>query len=109
MAYRFTADLWEYDGPGSWHFVTLPFEEADEIDELTRTTQRGFGSVRVRVTVGATTWTTSLFPSTKASSYVLPMKQQVRRAEGLRAGAPVDVTLELVDRPGAADVHAGAS
>jgi hypothetical protein len=97
MTYRFTAPLWKWKGDSPWHFVTLPFEQADEIDERTAHVQRGFGSVKVKVTVGHTTWTTSLFPATGEQSYILPVKAAVRKAEGLGDGSPVTVLLELVD------------
>lgn len=96
MAYQFTAPLWRWKGDSAWHFVTLPFDQADEIDERTTATQGGFGSVKVRATVGRTTWTTSLFPSSGQESYILPMKAAVRKAEGLAEGDAVAVTLELV-------------
>ena len=80
--------------------MTLPTDVADEIDLLTEGATRGFGSVRVSVTIGATTWATSLFPSNEAESFVLPIKKPVRTAEGLAAGDPVDITIELVDEPG---------
>jgi hypothetical protein len=101
VTYRFRAELWVYPGQNPWYFVTLPFDQADEIDEITSatSTQRGFGSVRVRVTVGATTWNTSVFPDTRSKSYVLPVKKQVRTAEGLVEGGFVDVGIELVDVP----------
>jgi hypothetical protein len=97
MTYEFEAELWRYKGDGPWHFVTLPFEQADEIDERTSQVQRGFGSVRVKVTVGGTTWSTSLFPATGEQSYVLPVKLAVRKAERLCAGSVVKFTLELAD------------
>jgi hypothetical protein len=97
--YRFQAELWRYKGDSPWHFVTLPFEEADEIDELTAQVQRGFGSVRVHVTVGSTSWSTSLFPAKDEQSYVLPVKAAVRKAEGLEVGQPVNVTLRIADLP----------
>ena len=97
MGYRFRAPLREHTGPAAWYFLTLPHDVTDEIDERTASTQRGFGSVRVRVTVGATTWATSIFPDTKAGAYVLPMKKAVRTAEDLDDGDEVDVMLELVD------------
>ncbi len=97
MAYRFTAVLWEHDGPAAWYFITLPHDVTDEIDELTEGRQRGFGSVRVRVKVGATTWATSIFPDTKAGSFVLPVKKAVRTAERLEDGEPVAVELDLID------------
>jgi hypothetical protein len=58
---------------------------------------RGFGSVRVRATVGGTTWTTSVFPDSTRGAYVLPVKKAVRRAEGLDEGDPADVVLEVLE------------
>jgi Domain of unknown function (DUF1905) len=97
VTYRFSAPLWRWKGESPWHFVTLPFDQADEIDERTAHVQRGFGSVKVRVTVGSSTWSTSLFPATAEESYILPVKAAVRKAEGLVEGGMVDVTIELVD------------
>jgi hypothetical protein len=53
--------------------------------------------VRVRVTVGGSTWGTSIFPDSAPGCYVLPLKRAVRQAEGLEAGNVVTVTDELVD------------
>jgi hypothetical protein len=100
--FRFEAPLWLHPGDAAWHFLTLPFDVADDIEEISRPVQRGFGSVRVRVTVGSTTWATSLFPDSKATSYLLPMKKAVRSAERIAVGDTVSVTLELVDGSGTA-------
>ena len=96
--YRFAAELWLWNGDkGSWHFLTLPADVSDDIEARTADQQRGFGSVRVRVTIGTTTWSTSVFPDSKRGAYVLPVKKDVRRAEGIDAGDRADVTIELVD------------
>lgn len=94
--HAFRARLWEHspDDPGSWHFLTLPGDLAEEI-ALEAGPREGFGSVRVEVSVGATTWRTSLFPDAGTNSFVLPVKKQVRRSEGLRAGDTCEVTLEV--------------
>jgi Domain of unknown function (DUF1905) len=97
-AFTFSARLWEHAGQGAWHFVTLPDDTSDEIADLTAGVSRGFGSVRVRVTVGGTTWQTSLFPDTTAGAYVLPVKKAVRAAEGLAAGDLVEVALSIAGR-----------
>lgn len=94
-SYHFQARLWLYSGQAAWHFVTLPHDLADEIDELTAPTRRGFGSVRVEVTIGTTTWRTSIFPDTRVESYVLPVKKQVRSAEQVAAGDEVEVGMRL--------------
>ncbi|HVE74400.1 MAG TPA: DUF1905 domain-containing protein [Mycobacteriales bacterium] len=95
MHLRFSAALWEYAGEGSWHFVTMPAEMSEDVRAVPRP-RRGFGSVRVRATVGSTVWTTSVFPS-KDGTYVLPVKRSVRNAEGLEVGEPVAVGLEVLD------------
>lgn len=95
--YRFTAALWLHEGDAAWHFVTLPGDVSDDIEARTADVHRGFGSVRVRVTVGGTTWSTSVFPDTKREAYVLPVKKDVRRAEQLAGGDDVTFELELVD------------
>lgn len=97
VTYRFRAELWEYQGQNSWFFISLPFDESDEIDELTRSTQRGFGSVRVSATIGRTSWNTSIFPDAKAKTYVLPIKKAVRTAEKIGVGNTFNVELTLVD------------
>lgn len=94
MEKSFEAELWLHDGEGGWHFVTLPAEVADDVRERTGGAARGFGSVPVTV-VGASEWATSLFPETRSGSYVLPVKQQVRKANGLAAGDRVSVRIRV--------------
>lgn len=94
--FTFTAELWRWSGDAAWRFVTVPPDVADEI-RIVSGPPRGFGSVRVEVTVGSTTWRTSVFPDSSAGTYLLPMKKAVRVAEDLEDGDEVAVTLRLVD------------
>ena len=95
----FEADLWIWDARrvDSWTFVSLPAEASEEIRHIVGGRHRGFGSVRVRVTVGGTTWTTSIFPDGAHNAYVLPIKREVRRAEALEEGDTATVTVELLN------------
>jgi uncharacterized protein DUF1905 len=94
----FDAEVWRWDArrADTWTFVTLPVEASEEIRERTDG-RRGFGSVRVRATVGDSRWTTSIFPDSRSSCYVLPLKRAVREAEGLNTGDIASVTVELID------------
>ena len=93
---RFTAELWPWKPEGGWFFVTLPAEAAAVVRERPRA-PRGFGSVRVRAAIGATTWTTSVFPDSGSGSYVLPVKKAVRQAEALDDGDEVQVELDVLE------------
>lgn len=99
MEVVFDAELWSWDARrlDSWIFVSLPIEASDEIRDLTGGQTRGFGSVRVRVTIGASAWTTSIFPDSKRGAYVLPLKRAVRKAESLDEGDTTTVCVELRD------------
>lgn len=100
MVVVFDAELWVWDArrDESWTFVSLPAETSEEIRDLTGGRWRGFGAVRVQVTVGDSRWATSIFPDGKRGCYVLPIKRAVRKAEGLDEGDTATVTVELVDQ-----------
>jgi Domain of unknown function (DUF1905) len=99
MVVEFDAELWIWEArrDDGWTFVSLPAEASEEIRDLTGGRRRGFGSVRVRASVGGTSWTTSIFPDNGREVYVLPIKREVRRAESLDAGDVATVTVELID------------
>lgn len=92
--FEFESELWLYPGVGGWFFLTLPSHVADEIDEAGGE-RAGFGSIPVEVTIGDTTWKTSLFPDKKTTSFVLPVKKAIRAKEGLDQHSMVAVHLRL--------------
>jgi hypothetical protein len=96
MEIAFTAELWRWEGDGGWYFVTVPEHLSDELEDA-HGGRHGFGSIPVEVTVGATTWRTSVFPSSQHRAFVLPMKKQVRARESIDEGDQVSVTLAVVD------------
>jgi uncharacterized protein DUF1905 len=93
-AWVFESELWLSESVAAWAFVTVPGDVGEDV-RLLSGPPTGFGSVRVEVTVGGSTWCTSVFPD-KARGYVLPVKSAVRRREGLEPGDRVTVTLALV-------------
>ncbi|GAA2585838.1 DUF1905 domain-containing protein [Winogradskya consettensis] len=99
MIVDFESELWLWDARrmDTWTFVSLPADAGDEIRERASGLRRGFGSVRVRATVGTSTWKTSIFPDKARGSYVLPIKRAVRTAEHLDPGDTVNATVELID------------
>ena len=97
MSYTFDAELWRWTGQGGWMFVTVPADVSQEIREETEGQRRGFGSVRVVVTVGESTWSTSVFPDSKAGLFVLPIKAPIRKKEDLLEGDVFAVTLQLAE------------
>lgn len=94
MDLEFSGEVWEWRGPAPFHFVTVPPDLAADLRAASGIVTYGWGMVPAQVSLGATTWTTSLWP--KDGGYVVPLKDLVRRAEGVELGDVVRLRL-LVD------------
>jgi hypothetical protein len=93
---RVTGPLWLWSGDSaSWHFLTVPEDQAHEIRAESLARRGGFGSVRVEACIGDVTWQTSVFPQ-KSGGYILPVKADVRRDAGIAAGDVISFELELL-------------
>ncbi len=72
----------------------MPEPIAKEIKAHERMATYGWGMIPVEVTIGGTTWTTSLWP--KDGLYVVPLKLAVRKAEGIEESDVVDLRLTVL-------------
>lgn len=105
--FEMKAKVWLYPGmapasakatarQGAWHFVTVPKKTSAEIKKLFGGMSRGWGSLRVCVAIGTTSWKTSIFWDNKAGAYVLPLKADVRKKEHIVAGRIVKVSVDIL-------------
>lgn len=95
--FNFTEKVWLYAGTGAWHFISLPKKDAHVLQAMQAGKQRrGWGAIKVKVTIGATSWETSIFPDSKRDTYLLPLKAKVRKAENIAEGSRVAVTLKTI-------------
>jgi Domain of unknown function (DUF1905) len=93
MIVEFSGEVWFWRGPSPWHFVTVPERECRELEATAAIVSYGWGMIPVAARIGATRWTTSLFP--KDGRYIVPVKAWVRKAEGLDVGDTVTVRLTV--------------
>ena len=97
MVISISGELWLWSGAGgSWHFFSIPEDQADEIRaHRFAGPRRGFGSVRVEARIGEVAWRTPVFPQ-KSGGFILPVKAEVRRKAGIAAGDEVTVAIALL-------------
>ena len=86
--------IWKYRGIGGWHFVTINKTTSARIMSMNKMPRRGFGSIRVKVKIGTTEWKTSIFP-TKERTYLLAIKADVRKKEGIDIGDKITAHITL--------------
>ncbi len=91
-----SAKIWLYPGKAGWYFVTIAKDDSDTLKDQYMWPRRGFGAIPVEVTVGQTTWKTSIFPE-KSGTYLLPIKKSVRNAESIVEGSTISVSLKVLN------------
>jgi hypothetical protein len=93
MQLEFPGELYSWRGPAPYHFIKVPEEEGVALREVSPIVSYGWGVIPVRVRIGETVFDTSLFP--KDGGYLVPIKDVVRKAEGLVLGDTVLVELTI--------------
>ena len=92
--------LWRWITANGARLIFLRFVDpvAEQISALATMrrlesgSKRGWGSLRVAARIGETMWRTSIFPGNDAS-WLLPVKADVRKAEGVAEGDTVEATI----------------
>lgn len=92
--FTLTEKVWLWSGKASWHFVTIPADLSAHIKGFDDPRRKGFRHVPVIVTIGSTTWKTSIFPE-KKGTYLLPLKAEIRKKEVISEGDTIQITIVL--------------
>jgi hypothetical protein len=93
MSYEFESIVFEWRGPAPFYFARVPEDIAAGIALVAPTLTYGWGVIPATVTIGSTTVTTSLFP--KEGGYLVPLKDALRKPEGVSNGDNVRIELTL--------------
>ena len=93
--YKIKSEVWLYPGMAGWHFISVPKDISVDIKNKFSKIKRGWGSLPVIVTIRKTSWETSIFPDKKSGLYLLPLKSEIRKKEGIKNGEDVDFLLKV--------------
>jgi hypothetical protein len=100
--FTISGKVWRWKSPngsteGGWYFVYVPKKLSQQIKDSARNKKKvGFQFIRVKATIGKTSWNTSLFP-TKDGPYLIAIKADVRKKESIGEGDSIKVECTLVD------------
>ena len=93
MRLEFEAEVFQWRGPSPYYFVAVPEPMCDDLRVAARDVSYGWGVVPVTVQIGATSWTTSLFP--RDGGYLVPLKDRIREAEDIAQDDVVELVLTI--------------
>jgi hypothetical protein len=90
---RFAGELWYWRGPAPYHFLTVPDDDCALLKSIAAEVTYGWGMIPVTGRIGGTEFETSLWP--KDGRYLVPIRDVVRKGEGLSLGDQVEVELRI--------------
>jgi hypothetical protein len=93
IKYQFTAKPWQYAVPGGWYFISLPIGIADEIRNALKPEEEGWGRLKAKARTGNSEWETAMWYDTKAATYLLPLKAEIRRKENITTAEAINIII----------------
>jgi hypothetical protein len=95
IKYQFKAAPWQYKGKGAWIFVSLPQKMSKEIRKYFKPEEEGWGRLKATAQIGSSEWKTAIWFDTKADTYLLPLKSEIRKKENVDTGKSVKVIIRI--------------
>ncbi len=97
MSYKFKSQVVIWPGEtANWYFAYVPQKMALTLSKRYDKMHRGWRSLPVEAKVGQTSWCTSIFYDKRSNTYILPIKAQVRKKEGIYDKDSINLTLKIV-------------
>jgi len=91
--FTLTAKIWRWGGGlASWHFIYVP----RDLSEMLRHRFPSSAMIRCRYTLGETTWESTMFRNNRENNYLIPIKQKVRKQEGLMDGDEICIKIQIL-------------
>jgi len=84
QTFSVTDELEVFQMEAPWTYMPIPLNKVPDVKP------GGWGSIPVNVTIGKTTWRTSMFPI-KKDNYFIPIKKSVRVKESVAVGDTVTI------------------
>jgi len=82
-------------GQGMYFVTEIPKDVSLAVRRTYGVSPRGFGAVPVTITVGNTTWTTSIFPDRRSQTYLLLLNKKVRQQEQIIESDIIKIAIKL--------------
>lgn len=93
IKYEYSTKMWKHNSPGGWYFVSIPQSISKEIRENLSWQEEGWGRMKAVAKIEDLTWETAIWFDTKMTTYILPIKAQIRTAKKLKVDQEIKMSL----------------
>ncbi len=91
--HAFKGQVRKHPGKGGWHYFLLDEKTAQKIRAV-KTNKVGWGYIPIKAPLGASTWSTTLFPA-KEKTFMLAINDAVRKKEDVAVDDILKISLTL--------------
>lgn len=93
--FKFSTTVWKNEGAGGWYFASCPKDISKKIRKLYQEDEEGWGRLKAQIKINKTSWNTSIWFDTKMDTYLIPIKADIRRKEGIADGSGVAIEVVI--------------
>ena len=93
VKYEFTGIPAMDNAPGAWCFISMPQDMSSGLREVFKEEEQGWGRLKAIARIGNTEWKTAIWYDTKANTYLLPLKAEIRKKEKLEMNVETKVVV----------------
>ncbi len=94
--FHFTTTIIYWRGPSPYFYAPVPARHVEEIRRASKLVSYGWGVIPVEATLNGVAFSTSLFP--KDGTYLVPLKDAVRKAAGITCDDTIHIEMDLKPR-----------
>ncbi len=94
--HKIKGKVFVWPGDAGWHFVGLDKKTSSEIKQKYKNKIYGAGFIKIKASIGKSIWTTALFPYKTQEIYLLSIKKQIRKKEGVFQGDHLNIVFEIL-------------
>lgn len=91
IQFTFTGQVWKYDDPNGWYFISLPKANTNEIRTHLKWLEEGWGRLKVTAKIETCTWQTAIWYDSKLETYLLPIKAEIRKKLDIEIGKKSEI------------------
>lgn len=101
--FKIRGEIFKWQGEAAWYFIRVDEKISSGIKDKFGMFARGWGSLPVNVTLGKSSWKTSIFPDKQnlpagKQTYLLPIKAKIRKDEKINDKDEVELEIEIIIR-----------
>ncbi len=95
ITYQIEGKVWKVDGPAGWYFLSMEKSLSRHIRKEFFNSEEGWGRLKATLSLRKSNWNSAIWFDTKLECYLVPIKKEIRKIEGITDGTLIRLQVHL--------------